>query len=97
MTKQQLKKIHEQSKSYLKSSSKPKVCFNCKIKIPNQAKFCPECGSSVEEVDKSAAINISYKVPEKGIAIEFAESSSGGFPSALKKYEKALKQMWKSF
>lgn len=56
------------------------VCPSCKMNTNADSKFCPKCGASL-----TAALSSSkFEIPKIGYAIEFCESTSAGFPSALK-------------
>ena len=41
-------------------------------------KFCPQCGAALR-----TNVRTDFDIPRSGYAIEFAESSAGGFPAAL--------------
>lgn len=67
------------------NKKKTKTCPSCKIKVPDNAKFCLECGSNL--VTPATPIkkeeNQEFKVPGKGITIQFAESTAAMFETAL--------------
>lgn len=58
-----------------------KVCPSCGVSAEADARFCTKCGMSL--ASEEAAIQVELNIPTSGIAIEFAESSAGSFPSAL--------------
>jgi len=70
-------------------NSAPVICPNCKSKCSSDAKFCPQCGANLQEVEGGKTVQVSYSIPSKGIAIEFAESTSASFPSAFQKASSA--------
>jgi len=80
----QVDRIINDVKVALTSNTANRTCPNCCREISSQAKFCPECGALIAEVEKAAIINIEYEIPKDGISIEFAESTASGFPEAVK-------------
>lgn len=80
----QVEIISNDVKVLLASSGGSRTCPNCRREIPNQAKFCPECGAPIAEAEKAAVINVEYEIPKNGISIEFAESTASGFAEAVK-------------
>jgi RNA polymerase subunit RPABC4/transcription elongation factor Spt4/uncharacterized tellurite resistance protein B-like protein len=97
VTNDQLKVIVAQIKRSLVSSDATRACPSCSAAVPREAKFCPECGGSLQKSDKEAAVAVDYRIPTSGIAIEFAESTAVNFPNALTAakraptYEEAIK------
>ncbi|MDU9050239.1 MAG: zinc ribbon domain-containing protein [Candidatus Electrothrix sp. Rat3] len=85
----QLNLIINDVKNAVSSSEIEISCLNCKAKIPDSAKFCPKCGQQVNKSAGSQPIAVSYKIPESGIAVEFAESTAANFFSAVKVMENA--------
>jgi len=91
VTNDQLQQILSEVKASLASSSAMRACPKCSAKVQRDAKFCPECGGSLELTDKAAAVAVEYDIPENGIAIEFAESTASGFVDAVRKAKGAPK------
>lgn len=58
-----------------------KLCGSCGADADVDARFCPKCGNNLSMADDIA--HIAMKIPEKGLAIEFAESTAAVFPKAL--------------
>jgi len=85
ITNEQLQLILSEVRATLKSNDATRACPNCSAKVPGEAKFCPECGGSLELSDKAAAVAVEYTIPSTGVAIEFAESTAGGFVDAVRK------------
>jgi predicted RNA-binding Zn-ribbon protein involved in translation (DUF1610 family) len=56
------------------------VCPSCKAEVGNDASYCPRCGAAL----KPGITASEFQIPDTGYAIEFCESSSAGFPTALK-------------
>jgi hypothetical protein len=56
------------------------TCPACKTTVNADAKFCPKCGASLVATPSNAE----FDIPATGYAIEFCESGSASFPSALK-------------
>ncbi|HDM10136.1 MAG TPA: zinc-ribbon domain-containing protein [Desulfobacteraceae bacterium] len=84
VTQEQFKTIVAEVKNYLASETNTVPCPKCETPIPRSAKFCPNCGSSILEADKEAAIAVSYEIPKSGLALEFAESTASSFPEAVR-------------
>ncbi|MBI4478411.1 MAG: zinc ribbon domain-containing protein [Acidobacteria bacterium] len=57
-------------------------CPACSNSASGSAKFCPSCGGPIGKPEEAAA-KLAFEIPASGYAIEFAESSAGGFPAAL--------------
>lgn len=85
ITNEQLQLILSEVRASLKSGDATRACPRCSAKVFRSAKFCPECGSSLELSDKAAAVAVEYTIPRVGIAIEFAESTASGFVDAVRK------------
>ncbi|MEW4487603.1 zinc-ribbon domain-containing protein [Thalassoglobus sp. JC818] len=85
ITNEQLQLILAEVRSSLKSESASRACPNCSASVSRDAKFCPECGSSLELTDSAAAVAVEYSIPRTGIAVEFSESTAAGFADAVKK------------
>ncbi len=58
-----------------------KLCPACAAENSANSRFCSKCGASLDI--QGQGIHISFDVPQKGIALEFAESSAASFPKAL--------------
>lgn len=85
ITNEQLQFILAEVRRSLWSEEATRACPSCSAKVPREAKFCPECGGSLEISDKAAAVAVEYTIPNAGIAIEFAESTASGFVDAVRK------------
>ncbi len=85
ITNEQLQLILTEVRTSLRSEEATRACPGCSAKVPREAKFCPECGGSLELSDKAAAVAVEYTIPSAGIAIEFAESTASGFVDAVRK------------
>lgn len=60
------------------------VCPSCGATAGGDAKFCPECGTSiVASTSAEKLVQVEFNYPQCGISIEFAESSSANFGAAL--------------
>jgi len=86
---EQLNLVVSDVKNLLSSESGSTSCPRCGEKIKNSAKFCPECGTSISEAIEEKSIPVSYDIPNKGIAIEFAESTASGFAHAVRDQKSA--------
>jgi zinc-ribbon domain len=64
----------------LKAKEPSYACPLCSAKISEDAKYCPKCGADLTAGSPESEVTI----PKDGYAIEFSESTSGSFPSALK-------------
>ncbi len=85
ITNEQLQLILTEVRTSLQSEEATRACPICAANVPREAKFCPECGCSLEMSDKAAAVAVEYMIPSAGIAIEFAESTASGFVDAVRK------------
>jgi endogenous inhibitor of DNA gyrase (YacG/DUF329 family) len=83
LSKEQLNSIIKDVKRSLASGTAQLKCPSCGFDVAINARFCPHCGASVKEVDSEKAMSVSYEIPNSGIAIEFAESTAGGFVHAV--------------
>ncbi|MDT8390567.1 MAG: zinc-ribbon domain-containing protein [Lentisphaeria bacterium] len=60
------------------------TCSSCGSEITASAKFCPSCGAQLGAVlPQEDGVQIEFNYPTSGISIEFAESSSANFDTAL--------------
>jgi len=82
ITKEQYDKISEDTSRRCDSSNHNITCPSCSKTIQAQARFCPSCGQALASAE-TASIQIGFDIPKKGYAIEFCESTAGGFPTAL--------------
>jgi len=89
VTNEQFQGIVGEAKNALDRANGSRACPGCGSTVPSSAKFCPECGGSLELEDREASTAISYDIPNEGIAIEFAESTAAGFLDAVEKARKA--------
>jgi len=89
ITQEQIKFIVGDVKNEISSISSETTCPNCRAVIKSIAKFCPECGSSIQELSEKKAVSVSYEIPKSGIAIEFSESTAAGFAHAIQDQQKA--------
>lgn len=89
ITNEQLQLILKEVQASLSSSEATRACPSCSANVPRDAKFCPECGGSLELSDKAAAVAVEYEIPSIGVAIEFAESTASGFVDAVRKAKTA--------
>lgn len=85
ITNEQLQLILSEVRGSLSSDDATRACPICFVKVSRNAKFCPECGGSLETSDKAAAVAVEYSIPNSGVAVEFAESTAGGFVDAVRK------------
>ena len=72
ITNEQLQIVLGEVRATLKSAEATRACPGCSASVPRDAKFCPECGGSLEVSDKAAAVAVEYTIPPVGVAIEFA-------------------------
>lgn len=59
------------------------ICPSCSAELVANSKFCPTCGKPIGAVESVPMIT-EFKIPSKGYAIEFCESTAASFPDALK-------------
>ncbi len=60
------------------------ACPSCGAKTTGGAKFCAECGTSLEGGPAAqTGVQVEFSYPTQGISIEFAESSSASFDAAM--------------
>lgn len=86
ITKEQLALVVREVKESVSRLFQELQCPACKSRVAADARFCPECGRALSE-DAGAADSTPVEsciIPESGLAIEFAESTSASFDDALK-------------
>jgi hypothetical protein len=89
ITNEQLQLIVGEVRASLNSPKATRACPSCSATVSRDARFCPECGGSLEISDQAAAVAVEYTIPSVGIAIEFAESTASGFVDAVRKVKAA--------
>lgn len=89
ISQEQLNIVISDVKSAIISNTQETKCPSCGANITATAKFCPECGSNIVVAEASQSVAVSYEIPTKGVAIEFAESSAANFGMALKAMKSA--------
>jgi hypothetical protein len=57
-------------------------CPSCSSTVKGNTKFCPNCGKPITQSEGEQE-RLTFEIPKTGFAIEFCESTSGGFPAAL--------------
>jgi len=75
----QLNKLRGEVLSSLKQQGK--VCPSCGTESNPDSRFCRKCGASFENSIQD--VNVQFKIPSSGIAVEFADSTAASFPKAL--------------
>lgn len=58
-----------------------KLCPTCGSENSADSRFCAKCGANLDA--KGQNIQVMFDIPQKGISIEFAESSAASFPKAI--------------
>ena len=66
----------------LRSASE--ICPACHSQMNSDSRFCPKCGFALANANSSE-----FEIPAEGYAIEFCDSTSASFPSALSAAQKA--------
>ncbi len=80
---EQLNLILKEAKTKLSEKNTMAICPKCKVDIPPNAKFCPECGCTCDGLSETGGEHLEFSYPREGISIEFAESTSATFDMAL--------------
>jgi len=89
VSKEQFNVIANDVKTVLSADTGESKCAKCGFNLQRGVKFCPECGTpTVIKVEKKS-VSVSYEIPTTGVTIEFAESTAGGFPLAVKVQQSA--------
>jgi len=83
VTQGQIRVIVSDVKHRLKVKTATVSCPSCSAQITASSKFCPQCGASVEPQAAAASTKLEFEYPDNGISIEFAESTSASFDTAL--------------
>jgi len=82
MTQEIINTVFREAKQRREAASP--LCSSCGAALPESARFCPECGVSKEVAPtNSIGRQVSIVVPDSGVTIAFAKSTSGRFPEAL--------------
>lgn len=89
ISQEQLNLIISDVKKTISANTQKVKCPSCGAGITATAKFCPECGANIAVAESDQSVAISYEIPAKGVAIEFAESTSANFGMAVKAMKKA--------
>ncbi|HUT91221.1 MAG TPA: zinc ribbon domain-containing protein [Thermoguttaceae bacterium] len=91
MTQDQVNIVISEARSRVQTQAQTATiaCPGCKRPIPAASKFCPECGSPVVQALDTVATRVEFEYPSQGVSIEFAESSSATFDTALSLASKA--------
>ena len=77
----QLEKVRQDVMASLKDQGK--ACVSCGTISDANARFCQKCGTSFDEIINNELPQSELKIPNDGLAIEFAESTAASFPRAL--------------
>lgn len=80
--KEQLDKLITDISSRCDSAIHNITCPSCSTSVQAPARFCPSCGQVLSSAE-AATIQIGYEIPKEGYAIEFCESTAGGFANAV--------------
>jgi len=78
----QLDKIIADTSRRCDSASHTVTCPACSATAPAQARFCPGCGQALS-ASEPPAVQVGFEIPAQGYAIEFAESTAGGFTTGV--------------
>jgi len=82
LTQDQLSTLLREAVARMDQAKLAIACPKCANPINGNAKFCAACG---EPLGKSGAesAGVGFEIPASGYAVEFCESTAGGFPAAL--------------
>jgi len=80
--KDQLDKLITDISSRCDSAIQNITCPSCSTSVQAPARFCPSCGQALASAE-AATVQVGYDIPKEGYAIEFCESTAGGFASAV--------------
>jgi uncharacterized tellurite resistance protein B-like protein len=89
ISQEQLNLILKDVTTLVRSAPAQARCPACQTGIDPAAKFCPECGAAIGADAGAGATVVSYDIPARGVAIEFAESTAAGFGDALRDQQAA--------
>jgi hypothetical protein len=82
VTNEQYERIIEEASRRCDSSTHNVTCPSCSKTTQAQARFCPSCGQALISPG-TASVQIGFDIPKEGYAVEFCESTAGGFSNAL--------------
>jgi len=83
VTPEQFGLIMQNAQARVSSAASAAKCPACQRDILQGSKFCPHCGSNLEDQAAPAGKKLEFDYPSSGLSIEFAESSSANFDAAL--------------
>jgi hypothetical protein len=78
LTQEQILLLAQEAVLRAKETSLSITCHSCGATSNADLNFCPQCGAALR-----TSVRTDFDIPRSGYAIEFAESSAGGFPAAL--------------
>jgi uncharacterized tellurite resistance protein B-like protein len=78
----QLDKVIADTSRRCDSATHNVTCPSCSTPVPTQSRFCPSCGQPLASPEV-ATVQVGFDIPNEGYAIEFCESTAGGFASAV--------------
>ncbi len=82
ITEEQQALVLAETQRRISQDSSTIICPICGQQVAAQAKFCGNCGASLQKED---SVQLNFKLPDSGFAIEFSDSSASDFPAALEK------------
>jgi len=82
---EQIRSLTKDARDRRDAAASLEICPTCHSQISADNRFCPKCGSPL----LSNPPPTEFQLPSSGYAIEFCESSSASFPSALTSAQKA--------
>jgi predicted RNA-binding Zn-ribbon protein involved in translation (DUF1610 family) len=85
LTEEQVTILTKDAIARLRKTTVSLICPNCKAAVDGDSKFCPSCGAPLT----SNSMSSDFEIPQTGYAIEFCESTSANFPTALKLAQEA--------
>jgi Zn finger protein HypA/HybF involved in hydrogenase expression len=83
VTQEQITEIMSEAKLRIKFQSATIKCDSCNKEASSEAKFCPHCGSNIHPTQVVTEKKLDFEIPDSGISIEFADSTSASFDTAL--------------
>lgn len=86
---EQISRILSEAKLRIQTQDSKVKCPKCNCEISSSAKFCPQCGTTIDTEFEKRGTKIEFKYSSQGVSIEFAESSSVNFDLALSEARKA--------